>query len=150
MWAEEKPSDRLFSIAGYGPRKAPATTHGRVDIDQQTLVPVMGFRVPEAKLAVAAARIEQAMAGQSGGFAALALGQLGFHQAHTAFMAAWEAADCPPILVRQPQWVTVGAGAGAPMPLALSLQKHLGHGASLGYWEGRDLFELERAEESEP
>ncbi|MBM4373759.1 MAG: hypothetical protein FJ095_01650 [Deltaproteobacteria bacterium] len=150
MWAEEKPVDRLFALAGYAPKRPPATTHGRVDLEQQALVPVMGFRVPPSQLAAITAQMEAAMAGKGGGFASLVLGQLGFHQAHTAFMAAWEAAACPPILVRQPQWVSVGAGAGAPMPLALSLQKHLGHGASLGYWEGRALFDVEPDEGVEP
>ncbi|MBM4359247.1 MAG: hypothetical protein FJ096_14185 [Deltaproteobacteria bacterium] len=150
MWAEEKPIDRLFAIAGYAPSRPPATTHGRVDLEAQALVPVMGFRVPAARLGAVTARMEEAMAGRTGGFAALVLGQLGFHQAHTAFLAAWEAADRPPVEVRQPQWVTLGAGSGAPMPLALALQKHLGHGASLGYWEGRPLFDDEPTEGENP
>jgi hypothetical protein len=150
LWAEEKPIDRLFAIAGYAPSRPPATSHGRVDLEQQALVPVMGFCVPDAMLGAITARMEEAMTGRTGGFAALVLGQLGFHQAHTAFMAAWEAAGRPAIHVRRPQWVSVGAGTGAPMPLALSLQKHLGHGASLGYWEGRPLFDDEPLEGEEP
>lgn len=143
MWAEEKPVERLLAIAGIGAQKPAATTHGRLDLEEQALVPVMGFRVTAAKVDAVVRRIEDTMSGRLGGFSALSLGQLGFHQAHTAFRAAWDAADCPPILVRQPQWVNAGAGSGAPAPLSLSLQRHLGHGASLGYWEGRDLFELE-------
>lgn len=150
LWEEEKPIDRLFAIAGYAPVRPPAAAHARVDLERQALVPVMGFHVPTSSLADVTTRLEEALTGRSGGFAALSLGQLGFHQAHTAFLSAWEAAGRPAIHVRQPQWVAVGAGTGAPMPLALSLEKHLGHGASLGYWEGRPLFDDEPEEGEAP
>ena len=145
-WTEEKPIDRLFSIAGYAPPKGPPALHGMVDVDVQSLVPVMGFKVPASMLGGIASRIQEAMTGQTGGFSSLSLGQLGFHQAHTAFMAAWQASGRPPVHVRQPQWVDVGAGTGAPLPLAHALEKHLGHGASLGYWEGQRLFDDEPVE----
>jgi hypothetical protein len=140
-WREEKPTNRLFAIAGYAAAGAVGTKPKRVDMATQSLVPTMGFTVPNGKLGAVTMKLEQAMRGELGGFSSLSHGQLGFHQAHAAFMAAWEAAGQPPIHVRQPQWVDPGASSGVPRPLSAALEQHTGHGASLGYWQDRDLFE---------
>jgi hypothetical protein len=142
-WKEEKPIARLLSLAGHAPAKPLGTAPRLVNVDEQMLVPVMGFSVPQGKLGAVTLKLAQAMRGELGGFSALGLGQLGFHQAHTAFQAAWEAAGKPPMQVRRPQWVDPGASSGVPLPLAQALEAHVGHGASLGYWEGRPLFEDE-------
>jgi hypothetical protein len=142
-WKEEKPIARLMALAGYAPSKPLGTGPRVVEVAAQAFVPIMGFRVPNAMLGAITMRVDQAMRGELGGFSSLSLGQLGFHQAHTAFMAAWQAAGSPEMHVRKPQWVDLGAGTGVPLPLAGALEKHVGHGSSLAYWEGQQLIEDE-------
>lgn len=142
-WQEEKPIDRLFSLAGYAPPKPVSTSPQPVNVDEQAFAPIMGFKAPPGTLGSITMRLSQAMKGELGGFSSLSLGQLGFHQAHTAFMAAWEASGKPPLHTKQPQWVDLGAGSGVPLPVTEALDKHIGHGASLEYWDGQPLFDDE-------
>jgi hypothetical protein len=143
-WQDEKPIDRLFALAGYTPPKPVSTAPQPVNVDEQAFAPIMGFKAPSGTLGSITMRLAQAMKGEMGGFSSLSLGQLGFHQAHTAFMAAWEVAGKPPIHKKQPQWVDLGASVGgAPLPVADALEKHIGHGSSLEYWDGQKLFDDE-------
>jgi hypothetical protein len=138
-WREERPIARLLAIAGYGPKPGGSTQARTIDLAEQPVVPVQGFKVPAGRVGAVVQRLRQAMRGELGGLSSLAHGQLGFHQAHTAFRAAWEAAGRPPMQLQPPPWIEPGAGSGAPLPLNRALESDPAHVASRGYWDGADL-----------
>ena len=114
-WKEQSAVASVLAAAGFQgtlPEVVSVQTSSGADDD---LVKVRGFRItrgqrPEVELA-----IHQGLSGQIGGFAAVLMGQVGFHRSAYAFEYAWAAAGRPQVLVRQPALAGSGGG-GADGP----------------------------------
>jgi hypothetical protein len=84
-----------------------------------SLFKIRGFHAPRAERDKIAEAVRRAMTGDTGGWWPLVLDTTGFNACPSAFEAAWEAADKPPVLLRHPR-LDQPEGKGGAIDLATS------------------------------
>jgi hypothetical protein len=125
-WQPRKPIDHVLSVAGFTSSGGAAGTFAQVE-PHVPLVTLRSFSVTDpARKKVVRAMVNRALAGDLGGFHAVAHGQTGFHMAIWAFEYAWQAAGCPPVRVHHPQIVDGSSATDdAPAESALTAEQNV-------------------------
>lgn len=108
------PVQHLLSCAGFTGGGASKARVNELEVDAVTFEKVMGFDVEADALGMVDVAARRALTGALGGFAPVAHGQSGFHRSEYAFLAAWNAAGKPPVIVLQPRFSSGGDGRGVP------------------------------------
>ncbi|MEM1034862.1 MAG: hypothetical protein AAGN82_31265 [Myxococcota bacterium] len=97
--------DQTLSICGFGGGAQSAGIDVRaVDPDEVNVVRVVGFDIPAQYLSPVRAAVERGLTGETGGFAPVVAGLVGFHFSFPVFRAAWAAAGRPPCRVYTPRF----------------------------------------------